>query len=344
MSALNKRKEKSKSPLIPGWLGGFLLAMVVLLAIAFFLIYEIIPGKVAEGIVQAGQNRHAPMKNPGQYGLKYENVEFKTKDGISLKGWWIPSTLKKPLGTVILTHGVFHNRDQILTRAVFLEEAGYQVLAFDLRGQGESGPSPLTGGLKESEDFGAAADFLAKKQWVRKPLIFYGFSLGAICALRAGAIHPVDAVIADSPLPNIKSYVSRRTIGAPFSQMPGFLAKCLQAYDRAANLNLEMKDLDLGPVMTRITSVPILLFSGEMDDLARSPEVQRLFDLCPAPHRLLVYIPEAGHEQTYSQYPVIYEKAVLDFLKNVKEGFPEDEDSPWVQPAEKKNKTLVPAH
>jgi alpha-beta hydrolase superfamily lysophospholipase len=319
------------------WLTGLFLAAAFLLVTAYFTIYEVIPGKVAEGLVKAGQDRHAPLINPGQYGLKYENVEFKTPEGISLKGWWIPASLKKPLGTVILAHGVFHNRDQVLTRAVFLQEAGYQVLAFDLRGHGESGASPLSGGLLESGDFAAAAGFLAQKHWARRPMVFFGFSLGAICALRAGATQPVDAVVADSPLPNLKSYVSRRTLGAPFANLPGFLLKCLQAYDLATGLHLEEKDLDLSPVMKRNTSVPILLFSGEKDDLARSPEIQRLFDKCPAPHRLLVYIPEAGHEQTYSQYPIIYEKAVLDFLKDVREGFPEKRDSPWsfAKPKEK---------
>jgi alpha-beta hydrolase superfamily lysophospholipase len=331
MSLFKKKKENpSIRPFrIPGWLIALFLVTALILAGAFLFIYQVMPGKVAESLVKATQARHAPLKNPGQFGLKYQDVEFHTADGISLKGWWIPASVKKPLGTVILTHGAFHNRDQILTRAVFLQEAGYQVLAFDLRGHGESGPSPLSGGLLEAGDFTAATDFLNQKHWVKKPLVLFGFSLGAICALRAGAADPVDAVIADSPLPNVKSYVSRKTIGAPFAKLPGFLLKCLQAYDLVTGLHLEEKDLDLAPVMKQITSVPVMLFSGEKDDLALSSEIQRLFDKCPSTHRMLVYIPDAGHEQTYSQYPVIYEKAVLDFLTNVREGFPEDKHLYW---------------
>jgi alpha-beta hydrolase superfamily lysophospholipase len=259
-------------------------------------------------------------------------VEFTTSEGITLKGWWIPASIHPALGTVILTHGLFHNRDQVLTRAVFLQEAGYQVLTFDLRGHGESGPSPLSGGFLESGDFLAASAFLTQKHWVQKPLVFFGFSLGAICALRAGAVQAVDAVISDSPLPNVKSYVSRRTLGAPFSRLPGFLTQCLQAYNSATGLRLEEKDLDLAPVVSQIQSVPVLIFSGEKDDLAISGEVQKLFDQCPSPHRRLVYIPDAGHEQTYSQFPVIYEKAVLDFLKDVREGFPKRPDSSSYSP------------
>ena len=346
MSASKKEKSKRRRFSVPKWLALLLVSVFVLLGAAVFFIYGVIPGKVAEGLVKAGQNRHAPQENPGKYGLKYENVEFKTSDGVTLKGWWIPATVHKPLGTVLLTHGVFHNRDQVLTRAVFLQEVGYQVLTFDMRGQGESGPSPLSGGLLESGDFSAAADFLTQKHWAKPPVVFFGFSLGAICALRAGAVHPVDGVIADSPLPNIKSYISRRTIGAPFTRLPGFLSKCLEAYDAVSGLHLEEKDLDLLPVMRQITQVPILLFSGEKDDLARSPEIQKLFDQCPALHRLLVYIPDAGHEQTYSEYPMIYEKAVLDFLKNVKEGFPQTPESPWIQskPIEKKSAESAPTH
>jgi alpha-beta hydrolase superfamily lysophospholipase len=309
----------------------FGLAVVLLVAASFF-IYNFIPQKVARGLVQASGHPRPLTKNPGQAGLKYQDVSFTTSDGITLKGWWIPAAVHPALGTVILTHGLFHNRDQVLTRAVFLQEAGYQVLAFDLRGHGESGASPLSGGFLESGDFLAASAFLTQKHWVQKPLVFFGFSLGAICALRAGAVQAVDAVIADSPLPNVKSYVSRRTLGAPFSRLPGFLARCLQAYNSATGLSLEEKDLDLVPVIRQIQTVPVLLFSGEKDDLAVSGEVQKLFDQCPSPHRRLVFIPEAGHEQTYSQFPVIYEKAVLDFLKDVREGFPKRPEDAWFRP------------
>ncbi len=316
-------------------------AMVLLLATALFFIYGVIPDQVARGLVQAALQQNVPVKNPGQFGLKYQDVEFKTTDGINLKGWWIPASIRRPLGTVILTHGVFHNRDQILTRAVFLQEAGYQVLAMDLRGHGESGPAPLSGGLLESGDFRAAADFLRQKKWIQPPLVFFGFSLGAICALRAGADTPVDAVIADSPMPNVKSYISGRTLAAPFAFLPGLISRCIQAYDSVTGLHLGETDLDLMPVVRHIQAIPVLFFSGEKDDLVKSGEVQKLFDQCPAPHRRLVFIPEAGHEQTYTQYPVIYEKSVLDFLTDVREGFPKRVDSAWaISPSKELNKAV----
>jgi uncharacterized protein len=343
VSKKNEKASKGKSSGLSGWVWGLALFLVMVFSAVFFFINQVMPGKVAESLVRASQNQRIPQVDPSQYGLKYENVEFKTSDGISLKGWWIPSSLHNPKGTVILTHGAFHNREQVLTRAVFLQEAGYQVLTFDLRGHGESAPAPLTGGFLEAGDFTAAERFLSDKHWIKKPLTFYGFSLGAICALRSGAVEPVDAIIADSPLPNVKSYVSRKTIGAPFASLPGFLAQCLRAYDLATGLHLTETDLDLVPVMRQIKTVPVLIFSGEKDDLARSSEVQGLFDQCPAPHRRLVYIPDAGHEQTYSQYPVIYEKAVLDFLRDVKDGFPEDKNTPGIfsKPLPKPNATPI---
>ena len=124
------------------------------------------------------------------------------------------------------------------TRGVFLQEAGYQVLLFDLRGNGESGPSPISGGFLESGDFLAAAVYLAATHRLQKPMVFFGFSLGAICALRAGVDGKADALIADSPLPNVKSYVSRRTLGAPFCPITGVPSRVLQAYDAQSGLHL----------------------------------------------------------------------------------------------------------
>jgi len=75
---------------------------------------------------------------PQEKGMKFENVVFKTDDGLTLKGWWIPPAKGKPQGTVVLIHGVFHNRVQMLSRAVFLHQAGYACLLFDMRGHGRA--------------------------------------------------------------------------------------------------------------------------------------------------------------------------------------------------------------
>jgi alpha-beta hydrolase superfamily lysophospholipase len=204
---------------------------------------------------------------------------------------------------------------------------GYQVLMFDFRGQGLSGPSPLSGGVLEAGDYLSAVDYLKKENRLQKPVIFFGFSMGAMCALRAANDCPeAEAVIADSPLANLKSYVARRPPGEGFAFLPGFLGRCLAAYDKLAGLSLTPQDLDLVPVVEKLKGIPVLYVTGEKDNLARSEEVRKLFQKTPGRHKRLTYIQDAGHEETYSQFPKIYEQIVSQFLRDLREGFPKGKD------------------
>ncbi len=307
-----------------GWRAWLLSVMFLLLAGSLVFVYLVLPGKVAATIADKARLHQSLTTDPSQDGFAFENVSYPTDDGVTLSGWWMPAKERMPRGTILLSHGVFKNREQVLARAEFLVRGGYQVLLFDHRGHGLSGGSAVSGGLLESEDFPAGVRFLKSRHLLEEPVVYFGFSLGAIAALRAGARGmDVQAVIADSPLPNLRAYVSRRTPAGPLVWMPGFLGLCLSAYDGATGLKLTAGDLDLVPVVKNLKGLPVLYLTGEDDDLARRQDVQRLFNQSASLHPWLVVLPQAGHEQTSSQDPVVYEKVVLDFLTQLKEGFPE---------------------
>jgi len=102
-------------------------------------------------------NRQPMVKNPGDYGLVYEDVSIETEDGVTLSGWLIkgdgddiviighPWTFSK-YGYSIenegsLSSGYDHDVEFIAT-AKHLVEAGYSVLIYDMRHHGESGENP----------------------------------------------------------------------------------------------------------------------------------------------------------------------------------------------------------
>jgi alpha-beta hydrolase superfamily lysophospholipase len=320
----------------------FLIFFALAIAGFIYFCYVFLPERVAEDIVTKAKTRSAIHLTPQEDGFPYQDISFSTSEGITLSGWWIgvPKP-RKPTGTVILSHGVFKNREQVLNRAEFLVKAGYQVLLFDHRGEGLSGESPVSGGVLEAGDYLAAVNYLKANHHLEKPLAFLGFSLGAISAIRAASQCPeVDAVIADSPLPNVKAYVSRRSWGGALSRLPGFFDRCLEDYDRLTGLSLKPSDLDLEPIIRHFGEKPILYITGEADDLARSSEVRALFNETQSHHRSLAYIPEAGHEQTYLLYPMVYEQAVLSFLTEVRENFPAPNEAELLKKV-KKNQTPI---
>jgi alpha-beta hydrolase superfamily lysophospholipase len=293
-----------------------LAVVAIALAGGLYFIYSVVPEKVARTIMSKAPFHKPLTLTPKQYGLRYEDVST-SGNGVTLSGWWL-LTPKKPLGTVLLTHGVFKNREQVLTRAEFLVKSGYRVLLFDQRGCGLSSDSAVSGGVLESEDYLLWTGYLKAHHRLQKPLVFFGFSMGSMSALRAVIKEPeADAVIADSPLVNLNSYVSRRTMGGRFSSLPGFLNRCLQAYDRLSGLSLTPGDLDMIPVVQQLHELPVLYITGEGDDLAKSEEVRILFEKSASHRRRLVYIPDAGHEETFVKFPIIYKKAVMEFLTDL---------------------------
>jgi alpha-beta hydrolase superfamily lysophospholipase len=74
------------------------------------------------------------------------------------------------------------------------------------------------------------------------------------------------------------------------------------------------------PIAQNLHDLPVLYLTGESDDLAKSEEVRFLFEKTASKRRRLVYIPDAGHEDAYEKYPVVYQRALREFLGDLKKG------------------------
>src|SRR5215469_3214976 len=104
--------------------------------------------------------RRAPvLRRPGEVGLEYEEVVFPSMDGVPLEGWLIPADSDK---LIIHNHFLPGNRYgypghlpefgglggfevNFLPEYKALHDAGYNVLAYDIRNHGLSGQG--NGGL-----------------------------------------------------------------------------------------------------------------------------------------------------------------------------------------------------
>jgi dipeptidyl aminopeptidase/acylaminoacyl peptidase len=131
---------------------------------------------------------------PDEYGIEYEKVEFLSRDGLRLRGWFIPGKLKKIL---LVTHPMFCNRHgflkryksrlasantdiDLLTSLKALHDAGYSILTFDFRNHGESDRGITGVGLNEYQDVIGALDYLDTRPDVDHSEIgLVGFCMGA---------------------------------------------------------------------------------------------------------------------------------------------------------------------
>ena len=155
---------------------------------------------IAKGFVSP--TRTPILKRPSDIGLAYEDVHFATPDGVNLEGWFIPADSNR---VVICNHFMGANRQgfpahlrewrrntpgfeiDFLPRYKALHDAGYNVLAYDLRNHGQSEGTITTLGYAEVDDVrGAVAYLLTRPEVNPKRIGLVGCSMGSAVAIRAG--------------------------------------------------------------------------------------------------------------------------------------------------------------
>jgi uncharacterized protein len=184
---------------------------------------------VALSLYIATQLVYAPQKplyaTPASLGLQFQYVTFPSRvDQIQLRGWFIPGVL--PNGklttqrTIVFVHGTRTNRADKITGLLDLSGAiaksGFAVLAFDMRGSGESPSAPLSLGYYEQRDVLGAVDFLRSGPLpypaLGRPRVIggWGVSLGASMLITATAQEPaIRAIVSDCAFADIIPILER---------------------------------------------------------------------------------------------------------------------------------------
>ncbi len=251
-------------------------------------------------------NTHPPKfksrETPENYGLDYENVRFKTKDGLNLAGWLIKG--KKGAPTVIVGHGYPFDKGNILHVVTFLHP-DYTIFLFDFRSFGQSDGTVTTAGVKEIEDYKAAIKYLKTRKDINHTFGAYGFSLSAATFLMAE--HPdVNAVVADSSYASIHDIINALywyfgPLKFPFVWMTELYGKIFYG-------------IDSGKYQARVT-VPTLLIHGSADSQIPASNSQKIYDRADKDLAELWIIEGADHGQSYAVNPKEYKARVKDFFK-----------------------------
>ena len=227
-------------------------------------------------------NNNAPQKpivqTPAEYGLDYHEVTFPSRvDKVQLRGWFIPGVL--PDGrltaqrTIIMVHGNRQNRTDLdagqLALSADLALRGFAVLAFDLRGNGESPAAPMALGYFEQRDVLGAVDFLRGgplpyPRLGRPDMIGgWGMSLGGVGLLLAAAQEPaIAAVVSDDAfafaVPRIQHDATKEnSVAAQFVPGALYAARLVYGVDYFA-----VRPVD---VVAKIAPRPLLLIQPDAD-------------------------------------------------------------------------------
>lgn len=236
-----------------------------------------------------------------------KRVDFLSKSGSRLSGWLLKASDEK--GGVLLLHGVRSNRLQMLSRAKFLQKAGYSVLLFDFQAHGESNGNQITFGYLESLDASSAFEYL-EGQIPSRNIGVIGVSMGGAAALLGDVKNKAKVLILESVYPSIQEAIEDRMniyLGSNGHYLSFLLTS--QLY-----LQLGITVDDLRPIEhIKDAQGAVMIIAGSEDRRTTPEESRRMFDMAKDP-KILWIVKAAGHINFDKFKGEEYEKRILDFM------------------------------
>lgn len=243
---------------------------------------------------------------------RFQTVSFQSADGIRLAGWYGEGSGGDV--TIIVCHGWPGDKSDMRGLTEALGRSGFDVLAFDFRGWGESDGGPVTLGYRESQDVVGAVRFVRERRAGRAGRIgAVGLSMGAAAAILAAARTPeIEAVVADSSYARLDQEVHRVStkLWRPLSPLAHSSARWLG--ERLIGTSLTC----VSPVeaIGRISPRPVLIIHGTRDRLTDVQDAHLLYQASGDPKALWL-VERAGHAQTRRIRPAEYDRRIVGFFR-----------------------------
>jgi pimeloyl-ACP methyl ester carboxylesterase len=243
-------------------------------------------------------------------------VQFQATDGLVLSGWWIAPTRKNAV--VLLSHGLFRNRVEMLSRAVGLAKAGYGALLYDSRSHGKSQKGIVSLGYYEARDVLGGMAYIRNHSGSSgtEParVVLMGVSMGAVATLQAASESSgYAALILDSPFASIRETIVDHSwlfFKLPRFTFPPFF---IFWFERFAGFDVDQ--VNSHAAMARVQPVPLLMIASQGDRRMRPEVARQLFEESRSPFKKIkVFGKDAGHGAAARLHPGEYATLLISFL------------------------------
>lgn len=238
-----------------------------------------------------------------------EDVAFTSDDDVALAGWWLDRPESESV--VICCHGHRGNKADMLGIGSGLWRAGYSVLLFDFRGNGDSADGPQSLAHYEQRDVRAAVNF-ARRRRPDARIAALGFSMGAAASIMAAADDQrIEAVVADSSFAAMdqviaSAYRRYRMPGRPLVPFADLANRAVYGYSFK-----QVRPVDR---IGRIAPRPVLLLHATADRTIPFDHLQQLAEAAETGTVEVVSYDGAEHCGGYFEDRAAYIDLVADFL------------------------------
>jgi fermentation-respiration switch protein FrsA (DUF1100 family) len=259
--------------------------------------------------------RRKVQETPAKFGLAFENVEFKTEDGLVVRGWFIPARIPTE-HTVIAYHGISDTRSMLVRHGqVAMLNPYVNQLVMDLRNHGDSEGKLTTFGAHEGLDVTAAVRYL-EGRGIRSVMV-YGISLGGATAIRGAALNPTLKGLAEdcayaTVQQALSNYISLLFVPSPVLAAAAAIERAKREW------GLDMRPTEPLRQIGQVAPRPMLIIHGERD-LNISPENSLMVYTAAGNgfDKTLWIAPEAGHADSAVVQKEAYERHLTRFVQRV---------------------------
>ncbi len=292
----------------------------VVCALALLIVVGL-PWLLSYAVTKAGTrpDERRRTDTPATQGATFEAVTFTSIDGNQLSGWYLPARTQGV--NIVMMHGLFRSRYEMLDRGVALWREGYGVLLYDLRRHGGSPAEFSTVGYDERHDVAGAIKFVRARAPGQK-IALLGVSMGAAATLLAAAEaaqeQDIIAVVAESSFRSFADTVRHHValIRLPRGvRLPAFPFATLLIKFTAWRMGFRADDFDLQRAVRQIPR-PILFIGGGRDQRMPTETVlEPLYAAAPHPLKRKLVVADAMHGRAYETDPAAYVTTVREFLQ-----------------------------
>lgn len=314
------------------WLvSGFGLLVSVPLALTLLLsgLYYYLRWRYLRFIVRIFEERPLFIVPRGQPVPGAEDVTFPTTDGLRLCGCYLHTTAPRRRGVILFAVEFGSNRWSCLPYCQHLIASGYDLFAFEPRGQGDSPSHPGYEPLQwvtnfEVADARAALAYLKKRPDADpRGVGFFGISKGGNAGLLAAVDEPfVRCLVTDGIFPTYTMTLgyARKWYGIYNNHylLQGLIPLwyyglvCKEALRRIARQR-RCRFPNLEPLIGRLAPRPLLMIHGGGDTYVKPEIAEFLFRQAREPKQFWL-VEGAKHNQALHVVRAEYQRRLLDFF------------------------------